>query len=60
MQVVDKKVHGGRLYLKKGTIVDVKIPTVCDVYFGDIREHVQVSEGTLKINLFCKDSATCD
>lgn len=31
VKVVDKRVRGGRLYLKKGTIVDVKAPTgVCD------------------------------
>jgi hypothetical protein len=27
VKVVDKRVRGGRLYLKKGTIVDVKAPT---------------------------------
>ena len=31
VRIVDKRVKGGRLYLKKGTIVDVVTPTVCDV-----------------------------
>ncbi|GJP31813.1 hypothetical protein CLOM_g19214 [Closterium sp. NIES-68] len=31
VRIVDKRIHGGRLYLKKGTIVDVVTPTTCDV-----------------------------
>ncbi|CAI7896767.1 unnamed protein product [Closterium sp. NIES-54] len=31
VRIVDKRIHGGRLYLKKGTIVDVGTPTTCDV-----------------------------
>ena len=31
VRIVDKRVKGGRIYLKKGTIVDVVTPTVCDV-----------------------------
>lgn len=40
VKVVDKRVRGGRLYLKKGTIVDVKAPTVCDVFIDDLKESV--------------------
>ncbi|CAI5499130.1 unnamed protein product [Closterium sp. Naga37s-1] len=31
VRIVDKRIHGGGLYLKKGTIVDVVTPTTCDV-----------------------------
>ncbi|GAB4821491.1 hypothetical protein N2152v2_008537 [Parachlorella kessleri] len=41
VKVVDKRVRGGKLYLKKGVVVDVSQPTVCDVHFPDIRETVQ-------------------
>ncbi len=36
--------RGGKLYLKKGIVVDVSQPTVCDVHFPDLGETVQVSE----------------
>lgn len=41
IKVIDKKAFGGRLYLKKGTIVDVKAPKVCDVYIDDFGEVFQ-------------------
>jgi G patch domain and KOW motifs-containing protein len=41
IKVVDKKAFGGRLYLKKGTIVDVKAPKVCDIYIDDFGEVFQ-------------------
>ncbi|KAL4422274.1 hypothetical protein ABPG75_008471 [Micractinium tetrahymenae] len=40
VKIVDKRAKGGRLYLKKGTIVDVKTPTVCDVYVDDLKRSV--------------------
>ena len=38
VKIIDKEAENGRLYLKKGTIVDVKSPTVCDVYVEDFQE----------------------
>lgn len=40
VKIVDKRAKGGRLYLKKGTIVDVKTPTVCDVFVDDLKQSV--------------------
>jgi G patch domain/KOW motif-containing protein len=40
VKIIDKRLQGGRLYLKKGVIVDVKAPTVCDVYVDGTRESV--------------------
>lgn len=42
VKIVDKRVGKGRFYLKKGTVVDVKTPTVCDVFVDDINESVLV------------------
>ena len=42
MKIVDKKLRGGRLYLKKGTVVDVKTPTLCDVFMDGLNESVLV------------------
>ena len=41
VKVVDKHVAGGRLYLKKGVVVDVKAPTLCDVHFEGLGESFQ-------------------
>ncbi len=38
VRVVDKHVNGGRLYLKKGTVVDVHPEGVCDVAVDDSRD----------------------
>ena len=35
VKIIDKKVQGGKLYLKKGVISDVKSPTLCDVVLDD-------------------------
>lgn len=40
VKIIDKRLQGGRLYLKKGVVVDVKAPTVCDVYVDGTRESV--------------------
>ncbi|KAL4855957.1 hypothetical protein ACK3TF_003714 [Chlorella vulgaris] len=40
VKIVDKSVEGGRLYLKKGTVVDVKTPTVCDVFVDGLKESI--------------------
>lgn len=50
VKVVDKKVEKGRFYLKKGRIVDVKTPTVCDVFIEDVQETVLVCVGTRTFN----------
>ncbi|KAK9830438.1 hypothetical protein WJX72_011748 [[Myrmecia] bisecta] len=47
VKVVDKKLQGGRLYLKKLEIVDVHQPTVCTLYRADTNEsfdHVRQSQ----------------
>lgn len=42
VKIVDKRVEKGRVYLKKGTIVDVTSPQTCDVHVDDARVTVQV------------------
>lgn len=41
VKVVDKNAFKGRVYLKKGTIIDVVSPTVCDIYIDDFKEIFQ-------------------
>ena len=43
IKVIDKRLDGGRYYLKKGVVVDVKAPTVCDVFLDGTNESVLVS-----------------
>lgn len=43
--MVDKRAGGGRIYLKKGTVVDVAMPRVCDVHLADLAKTVQVRAG---------------
>jgi len=43
VRVVDKHVRGGRLYLKKGTVVDVHPGGQCDVAMDEGNDVVQVS-----------------
>ena len=31
VKIIDKRLQGGNVYLKKGVVVDVKTPTLCDV-----------------------------
>lgn len=45
VKVVDKRAEGGRVYLKKGTVVDVAMPRVCDVHLDDLARTVQVGGG---------------
>jgi G patch domain/KOW motif-containing protein len=40
VKIVDKRLHGGKFYLKKGIIVDVKAPTLCDVFIDGNKESV--------------------
>jgi G patch domain/KOW motif-containing protein len=40
VKIADKKLHGGKFYLKKGIIVDVKAPTLCDVFIDGNKESV--------------------
>jgi G patch domain and KOW motifs-containing protein len=40
VKIVDKRREGGRFYLKKGRIIDVQAPTLCDVWIDDLRESV--------------------
>jgi len=39
VKIVDKKLKHGKYYLKKGCIIDVKAPTLCDVLL-DEKDHV--------------------
>jgi hypothetical protein len=36
VKFIDKRAHNGTLYLRKGVVVEVKSPTICDVYFKDL------------------------
>jgi len=42
VRIIDKRFRGGRLYLKKGTVVDVHPGGVCDVAMDEGKEMVQV------------------
>lgn len=42
VRVVDKHVRGGRLYLKKGTVIDVHPGARCDVSMDEGNDVVQV------------------
>lgn len=48
VRVVDKKVGKGKIYLKKGTIVDVLSPTICDVMIDDFQKLFQLEEKMLE------------
>ncbi|KAF5819091.1 putative G-patch domain-containing protein [Helianthus annuus] len=41
VRIISKELKGGRLYLKKGEIVDVVGPTTCDIRMDDGRELIQ-------------------
>lgn len=43
VRIIDKHLEGGKLYLKKGTVVDVHPGATCDVTVDDTRTVVQVS-----------------
>jgi len=40
IKIIDKKLHGGKFYLKKGILIDVKAPTLCDVLIDETKESV--------------------
>ncbi|WCJ40510.1 D111/G-patch domain-containing protein [Euphorbia peplus] len=41
VRIVSKDLKGGRFYLKKGQVVDVVGPYICDIYMDDSKELVQ-------------------
>lgn len=41
VRIISEELKRGRLYLKKGVVVDVVGPGVCDVYIDETREFVQ-------------------
>ncbi|GLT70189.1 hypothetical protein SLA2020_422850 [Shorea laevis] len=47
VRIVSKNLQGGRLYLKKGEVVDVVGPYMCDVSMDDNRELIQGVEQEL-------------
>ncbi|KAK8929052.1 Protein MOS2 [Platanthera zijinensis] len=52
VRIVSKKFAGGKLYLKKGEVVDVVGPTTCDIRIDGHRELVQgVDQGILETAL---------
>jgi G patch domain/KOW motif-containing protein len=52
VRVISKELKGGRLYLKKGEVVDVVGPTTCDISMDESRELVQgVSQDLLETAL---------
>eukprot|EP00803_Ostreobium_quekettii_P004934 evm.model.scf_319EXC.3 EVM.evm.TU.scf_319EXC.3 scf_319EXC:13222-17022(+) len=49
VRIIDKRLHGGRLYLKKGSVVDVLAPGLADVLMDGSREVVtEVRESSLE------------
>ncbi|PRQ31671.1 putative G-patch domain-containing protein [Rosa chinensis] len=52
VRVISKELRGGKLYLKKGEIVDVVGPSTCDISMDGSREFIQgVSENLLETAL---------
>ncbi|KAL3498153.1 hypothetical protein ACH5RR_040885 [Cinchona calisaya] len=47
VRIISKELKGGRLYLKKGEIVDVVGPTTCDISMDENRELIQGVEQEL-------------
>ncbi|KAL8120431.1 protein MOS2 [Apium graveolens] len=41
VRIISKKLNGGKLYLKKGKVVDVVGPSTCDISMDDSRELIQ-------------------
>lgn len=41
VRIVSKEFRGGKLYLKKGEVMDVVSPTTCDISMDDSREIIQ-------------------
>ncbi|GAB2296027.1 hypothetical protein Dimus_030166 [Dionaea muscipula] len=41
VRIISKELKGGRLYLKKGEVVDVVGPTICDISMDETKELVQ-------------------
>lgn len=41
VRIISKNLNGGRLYLKKGEVVDVVSPTTCDISMDENRELIQ-------------------
>ncbi|XP_050234757.1 protein MOS2-like [Mercurialis annua] len=41
VRVISKQLKGGRFYLKKGKVVDVVSPNVCDIFIDETKELVQ-------------------
>ncbi|KAF5477909.1 hypothetical protein F2P56_004516 [Juglans regia] len=52
VRIISKELKGGRLYLKKGEVVDVVGPTTCDISMDESRELIQgVSQDLLETAL---------
>ncbi|XP_059461467.1 protein MOS2-like [Corylus avellana] len=52
VRIISKQLKGGRLYLKKGEVVDVVGPTTCDISIDESRELIQgVSQDLLETAL---------
>ena len=47
VKITDNKIEKGKLYLKKGTVVDVKTPEVCDIYIDELSQVFMVSRGII-------------
>lgn len=55
VKIISKDFKGGRLYLKKGEVVDVVGPTTCDITMDDSRELIQgVHQDLLETALPCR------
>ncbi|CAI9111913.1 OLC1v1012256C1 [Oldenlandia corymbosa var. corymbosa] len=49
VRIISKHIKGGRLYLKKGEVVDMAGPTTCDIKIDESRELIQgVDQGSLE------------
>ncbi|KAG2680529.1 hypothetical protein I3843_11G103300 [Carya illinoinensis] len=52
VRIISKELKGGRLYLKKGEVVDVVGPTTCDISMDESRELIQgISQDLLETAL---------
>jgi G patch domain and KOW motifs-containing protein len=48
VKIIDKKLKHGKYYLKKGCIIDVKAPTLCDVLLDEKDHVVEVHQSQLE------------
>lgn len=57
VKIIDKRLKHGKFYLKKGSIIDVKAPTICDVLLDEKDHVVEVRQSQLETVVPKKEGA---